>query len=278
MSWIRYPDTKRAAKPKVTQHLHQQPAGVATGAAPRGERLLRRLHAWLHADDVGDVFLQQRIELDKEIRGPPPLQRDAIEEGLQPLAHRVHHAVNRQVLLQLLRIGEGPELRLLHHEEVERVVDRHVGDEVDFDLQLAHRLREHEAGKPVAVRVLLVVDEVTAGADLQRVREHARAGVRRGTQADDLGSQHHGLVVLVPGQVMEGGLDGHRRTLSVAAARKPKTVGPEQLTPATTVPAWPVRTRQRRRGSACPCPRKVDGRGHPHSPSARPSPSCPHRP
>ena len=61
---------------------------------------------------------------------------------------------------------------------------------------------------------LLVVDEVVAGRDLQRVRQDARAGVRRGTEADDLRAEDHRAVVAVVGQVVDAGLDRHRRRTS----------------------------------------------------------------
>jgi hypothetical protein len=64
-------------------------------------------------------------------------------------------------------------LRLLLDEEVERVVDRHVGDEIDLDLQLRHRVREDEAGEIVAVGILLQVHEVIGRRDLQRMAENA---------------------------------------------------------------------------------------------------------
>ena len=45
---------------EVTEGLDQKPGGVAARAGRGGERLLRRLHARLHADDVADLLLQLR--------------------------------------------------------------------------------------------------------------------------------------------------------------------------------------------------------------------------
>ena len=45
---------------------------------------------------------------------------------------------------------------------------------------------ENEAGEVVALRILLPVDEVTGGLDVQRVGEDRRAAVGRGAQANDL--------------------------------------------------------------------------------------------
>ena len=90
-----------------------------------------------------------------------------------------------------------------------RLQPRYIRHEVDFDLQLSHGLREHEARQPVAVRVLLVIHEVASGADLQRVRDDARAAVGRRSQADDLRSQDDGPVVAIVRQVIDAGVDGH---------------------------------------------------------------------
>ncbi len=69
-------------------------------------------------------------------------------------------AVDHQIVGEVLGIVEGPFLGGVLDEEVEGVVDRHVGDEIDLDLQFAHRLGKDEARQPVAVGVLLVIDEM----------------------------------------------------------------------------------------------------------------------
>jgi hypothetical protein len=47
-------------QPQVAQQLHQQPAGIAAGAADAlRQRLLGRLHAGFHADQVVDVSLHR---------------------------------------------------------------------------------------------------------------------------------------------------------------------------------------------------------------------------
>ena len=63
----------------------------------------------------------------------------------------------------VLGIFEGPGLRALLDEEIERIVDRHVGDDVDLDLQFVDEVREDIARKPVAVRILLMVHEMVGG-------------------------------------------------------------------------------------------------------------------
>ncbi len=71
-------------------------------------------------------------------------------------------------------------------EEVERIDHRHLGDEIDLDAKLARLLREHEPREVVRLRVLLPVDEVFGGRDLERIGQDPRAAMRRRTKPDDL--------------------------------------------------------------------------------------------
>ena len=90
---------------------------------------------------------------------------DAVEEALQQRAGRLGLACrSRGRRADVFGILERPDLGALFDEEVEGIVDRHVGDEIDFDLELGDRLGEDEAGQEIAVGVLLHVDEVLARA------------------------------------------------------------------------------------------------------------------
>ena len=75
-------------EPEMTEDLDQQPRRVAAGAGAAGQRLFRRLNARLHPDDVADLFLQFRVELDQEIDGAVGLARNVLQVGgeLRPLA------------------------------------------------------------------------------------------------------------------------------------------------------------------------------------------------
>ena len=59
------------------------------------------------------------------------------------------------------------------------------------------------------MRVLLPVQEVAVGLDAQRVTEHRRAAVRRGSETNDLGPHLHGAVVLIESPVSQGNVEGH---------------------------------------------------------------------
>src|SRR5207249_8819391 len=66
-------------------------------------------------------------------------------------------------------------------EKIERVDDRHVGNETDFEREFPCRTGKNEPRQKIAVRVLLPVDEVVFRFYSQRVTCHGRAAVRRRT-------------------------------------------------------------------------------------------------
>ena len=55
---------KSCSESEMTQQLDEQPARVTARARPFDKRLLRRLHAGLHADQIFDVAGKLAIELD----------------------------------------------------------------------------------------------------------------------------------------------------------------------------------------------------------------------
>ncbi|GJE58172.1 hypothetical protein MPOCJGCO_0251 [Methylobacterium trifolii] len=208
-------------EPDPAQHLHQEPGRVAAGAALQGQGLGGRLHARLHAHAVGDLARHEGVQRHQELhRGR--LRRQAREEGVDlRAAGVVEDEVGGEFPRQVRVVGEGPRLRVLLHEEVERVDHRHLGGEVHLDPQLVRLLREDEAGEPVAVGVLLPVQEVVLGRDLQGVGRDLGARVRRRAQADRLRPEADRTVVAVVGDVVQGGFDrhGHSR-LEIERARR----------------------------------------------------------
>ncbi|MCY1508738.1 hypothetical protein D9M68_430580 [compost metagenome] len=194
---------------EIAQDLDQQPARIATGTAGRRQGVLRRLDPGLHADDVADLLLQARIEPDHHIDRALPRAVDCREESAKRRPDRFRRHIDLKIIAEICRIGEGPVFRLFFDEKVERIVDGHVGDEIDLDLQLADRIGKDEAGKVVAVGILLQVDEMIGGRNLQRVADDLRLGMSRRLQPDDLRRQPYGTVIGVVGQVIDTGLDRH---------------------------------------------------------------------
>ena len=180
---------------QVAQDHDQQPAGVAARALGALERFLAGLNARLEADDVADLLLQAGIQADDEVDGALLLAVHLGEPGREPRSQRLQLAERRDLLGQRGVVGKGPGLGRRLQEEVERVDDRHVGHQVDRDLELPGLFRKHQPRQVVALRVLLPVDEMLGGRDFQRIGQHRRARMRRRTQAHDLRSQRHQPVI-----------------------------------------------------------------------------------
>ena len=202
-------------QPEVAERLHEQPARVPTRAAAPLERLLGRLHARLHADEIADVARRTAVQADEEIRrgdAPrPDLAPRGVEPGGESRAGRLGRQVGRQLVGQLLGVRERVVLGVLLDEEVERIDHGHAGDEVDRERQVARRLGKHEARDPVAVRILLPVDEVPLRRDAQRVGRDRGARVRRGPQPHLVGRQRHRHVERVDRLVVQCNADRHGR-------------------------------------------------------------------
>ena len=81
-------------------------------------------------------LLQFAVDVDQEVDGPPPPAIDAVEIAGQPRRERrgVQERLQIATLGRLVREREVFGGRL--EEEVERIVDGHLGDEVDLDPEL----------------------------------------------------------------------------------------------------------------------------------------------
>ena len=100
-------------------------------------------------------------------------------------------------------------LRVAFEKKIEGIEDRHFGDEVDLDAQLARRFGECDACQIIRLRVLLPVDEMLGGINFQRVRQDAGTAMRRGTQPDDLRTQRDLPVIAVMHNMVERYVDRH---------------------------------------------------------------------
>ena len=194
---------------QVAQRLHHQPAGVAARAVGAHEGLLRRLHPGLHADVVADLVLQALVQADEEVDGALLVARDAVDEGLEARRQRHLRQIGHEVARHVARVVERVLLGLGLEEEVERVVDRHLGHQVDGDLEFGGRLREHQPRQVVGEGVLLPVDEVLRRLHAQRIRHDVRTAVRRRAQAHHLWRQTDAAVVAVVRDVVQRDMDGH---------------------------------------------------------------------
>ena len=194
---------------EMTENLHQEPARIAARAGAALEGLLRALHARLHPDEVFYLARETPVEIDDKIDRAARRAVDPVEKGLKPRAGGLRGAVDDEIGSEILAIFERPGLRAFLDEEIEWIVHRHVGDDVDLDLQFVDEFGEDVSCEPVAVRILLHVHEMIGGRDFQRMRDHTGAAVRRRLEADDLRPERHRPVVFVMGQMVDRGSNGH---------------------------------------------------------------------
>jgi len=73
-------ETRR--QPEMTQHLDEQPRRIPAGTARPFERDFARLHAWLHANQVADLPLDQLIQVHQKIDRAGTLGGEGGEECL----------------------------------------------------------------------------------------------------------------------------------------------------------------------------------------------------
>ncbi len=203
---------------EAAEDLREEPGGVAARSRALLQRLLRRLQAGLEADHIANVPRELLVELDEEIVGGAGLARDGGDEGVEERRARRERSIRSELGLQRLLVLKGPLLGVRLEEEVERVDHRHFGDDVDLDSELGRGLREDEASEVVGLGILLPVDEVLLGQDLERITEDARATVRRRPQPDDLRAERDRPVVAVGGDVVDGYVDRHRSFLGARRA------------------------------------------------------------
>jgi hypothetical protein len=135
-------------QPEAPQDRHEEPARVAAGAEGHGERVTRCLDADFEPRRVGDVGVDRRVHCDKHVVDPQCAvageQRsdDRVDPGVDCVWRSGTRVggdavqVRLEVALQVRRVGERVAFGVLLDEEVERVDDGHVRDEVDDDLEL----------------------------------------------------------------------------------------------------------------------------------------------
>lgn len=117
-----------------------------------------------------------------------------------------------QVVQQCRMIRERKLLGVGFQKEVERVNDRHLGDEVDFDDQLLSSLGEHQPSDIIAVRILLPVHVMTGRLDPQRVTQHGSTSMRGRSEPHEVWPEFGRVVVLIFSTVMQRDADSHGGT------------------------------------------------------------------
>src|SRR5215468_7074999 len=175
---------KTSRHAEVAQDLDEQPPGVATRAGTDHQRLVGRLHTWLHACNIADLVLELAVKRDKIIYGVRAFARQRGEESLEQRTCGLRFEERRQIGAQMLR-------------KVERIDDVHVGHEVDGNRKLSGLFGKYVAGKPVAVGVLLPIHEMLGRQHLEGIAFDRRAAMGGRAQADHLRTETDGSIVTI---------------------------------------------------------------------------------
>ena len=184
-------------QPQVAHQLHEQPGGIAARARAVGQGFFRRLHAGLEPDQVAHVALHALIQRDEKIDAGLRFAWHFGQVTRKVRRERQRVQIRRQLMALPRFVLEGDFLGLRFEEKIEWVDHRHFGDQVDFDAQFGGFLGDHQAREPVALRILLPIDEMLLGKNIERVRQDGGAAVRRGAQPDDLRAQADRTVIPV---------------------------------------------------------------------------------
>ena len=202
------------------EDLHKKPRAVATRSQSLPQRLVRRLHSRFHADRVGNVAAQPRVQPDQKVDHSQAVGRRGGKRAhprVEEWGVGFDRQVGRKVSTQCRVVGERIGLCFVVDEEIERVDDGHVGDQIDDNLQLAGHLGKHVASEVVPERVLLPVHEMVRRRDLQRVRTDGCATVRRRAQPHHMRGKMDRSVKPVDRAVLDRDVDTH----AVASASAP---------------------------------------------------------
>ena len=187
-------------------------------------------------------MVQTLIEANQEIDDIHPIAWDRSEKRRQQRTRRLGIEKRRKLLGELRGIGERESLRERLYEEVERIDHRHVGDQIDGDLEFAGLFREYEAREPVSVRVLQPVHEMLCRRHLERIARYASAAMRRGPQPDDLWSETDGAFVPVARGMVKTDKDRHTPPCCVVRNRvtwtRAFTSSLGRMIPASCCKAW----------------------------------------
>ncbi len=197
---------------QMPEDLHHEPARVSARSASELQRLVGRVHARFHPHQVLDFVLQRLIQPHEHVDGlVVRLHRraKALDPGGEPRPGRSRLEERNQLLRERWRVLEWIVLGVGFDEEIERVDHRHVGGQVDDDVELVGGLGEHEPRDPVAVRILLPVEEILVRRDVQRIAEDGRPAMRCRAQPDFVRRQIDVPVEAIRRPVLKCDANGH---------------------------------------------------------------------
>jgi len=167
------------------------------------------LNTRLHANYVANFVLHAPIETHQIVNCPGPIARYFGEKLRQAGSRWFQFEIRTQFTSQNGFVGKGELFSGRLQEKVKGIVDTHFGKKIDLYVEFRSRFREHQPRQIVALGILLPIDEMLFGADLQRIRKDWRTTVRRRSQAYNLGTERNWAIVTVVRFMRERDADSH---------------------------------------------------------------------
>ena len=152
------------------------------------EGFLTGLNARRKPDDILNLFLQAPVEIDQEIDRSGLLPWNVLQETFQLRPRWLNVQIRPQFLSKCRIIGKRASLRSRLQEEIKRIQDIQFGNQINLDEQFLCFVREYQSCQIVALGILLPVDEMLMGSDLQRIAENRSPAVWSWAQSHDLGA------------------------------------------------------------------------------------------
>jgi len=150
-----------------------------------------------------DHPLQFGVERDQKRNRPSVPRRELLEVFRQQRAAGLGREIGGELDREFIRIGVRKFFGIGLDEKIEGIDDREFGRQIDLDLEFLDRLGKDIAREPVAVRILLPIDEVFGRRDLERIARHPGAAVGGGAQPDRLRPQRDRPIIGIAGDVMQ---------------------------------------------------------------------------
>ena len=196
-------------KSQMAQDLDKKPGGIPAGAGTQAEGFLAALDTGFHADYIAGFVLQTLVQADQEVDGAKFFARNLREPGGEFRPGGLCLKIRPQFTGKGLIVSKRIIFRRRLQEKVERIEDSHFRDQIHFHEKLGGGFGEDEARQVVSLWILLPVDEVVCGLDLQRISENRGAAVRRGTEPDYLGTEVDPAVITVACFMIQRNVNRH---------------------------------------------------------------------
>jgi hypothetical protein len=174
--------------------LTRSHARIAARAGADFQRFLWLLNPRLHADDVIDRLIDRLIDLDQKIDRAQLGVGVTFIEFIEQRPLRFDIEIGGQIFLQRVIIGEGAFFGIFFDKEIERIDDHHIGQKIDLNTEMIDRIGKHQPRQPIAMRILLPIQEVVFRADFQRIVRDLCPAVRAGRRRITCGPRRIGLL------------------------------------------------------------------------------------